>query len=76
MSGYSTPISNLSDITGESEYDRFYQKWEKVIKSGMDNDYITLNPYATKMLPKHDSRVATVKRLQEAVSELSKMPKS
>jgi len=52
-----TPESGISMISGESDSDRFYRKWEKIIKSGMESDTSSLNPYAVQMLPKEDPKI-------------------
>ena len=63
--------NNISAITGETEYDRFYQKWEKIIKSGISENTSTstLNSFAVAMLPKDDPALQAVKRLENAVKE-------
>lgn len=42
-----SPINiELSFISEESEVEKFNRQWEKVIKSGMENDPSYLNSYA------------------------------
>ena len=48
---------NMSAITGQSDYERFLDKWDQVLKSGMGNnqaDYSYLNEFAVQMIPRHD----------------------
>ena len=61
----------FSELTGESEQEKFHKKWDKIIQSGMQQDITFLNPMAHKMLPKDDIGLLTVKRLKKELSELS-----
>ncbi|CDW78999.1 ww domain containing protein [Stylonychia lemnae] len=68
--------SDITQITGQTEYDRHYQKWEKIIKSGTgENQLNFFNEYAVAMLPKEDLGIKTINRLQKALKDLSNMPK-
>ena len=63
----------ISDMTGETQQERFHRKWEKIINSGMDKEDLTfLNPNASLMLPRtgNDPGLQTVKRLQKELGEL------
>ena len=67
----------VSEITGATEQEMFHRRWEKIINSGMEKEDLTfLNPMASKMLPKHDSGVSNILRLQKELGELSqRLPK-
>ena len=56
-------LSALSDMTGQSTKERFYRKWEKVIKSGIEPDYSSLNPIAAKLIQKDEPAILTINRL-------------
>lgn len=58
----------VSDITGSSEHEKFYIKWESVIKSGMHEDLTRLNPMAHWMMAKEDAGLLTVNRLQRELA--------
>ena len=60
-----------TELTGETEQERFHKKWDKIIQSGMTTDLTHLNPMAHKMLPKDDLGLLTVKRLKKELGELS-----
>lgn len=69
---------NMSAITGQSDYERFLDKWDQVLKSGMGNnqaDYCFLNEFALQMLPNHDQAREAVRRLERAAFELRAMDK-
>jgi hypothetical protein len=63
----------ISDITGSTEQEVFYSKWEKIIRSGMEEDLTRLNPMAHWMIPKDDIGLLTVARLKR---ELGTIPSS
>lgn len=48
---YFASEKGLSELTSASDHERFYNKWEKVISSGMVEDHRFLNPMAVKILP-------------------------
>ena len=68
-------ISDISGISGQSEYDRLYLRWERVIKSGLEENHSALNPCAVALLPKEDLGLKTIKRLEKALKDLTNMPK-
>lgn len=48
----------VSELTGLSEQELFYRKWERVISSGMEKEDLTfLNPMASKMLKRDDAGI-------------------
>ena len=51
-------------------------KWEKVISSGMREDYRALNPMAVWMLPKDEPGLRAVERLKSGIVDLSRLPKT
>ena len=53
-----------SELTTSTDHERFHNKWEGVIGSGYHNDHSNLNPMAVWMLPKHDTGLSAVNRLQ------------
>lgn len=54
----------VSELTGITEQDLFHRRWEKIINSGMEKEDLTfLNPMASKMLPREEPGIQTVKRL-------------
>ena len=61
----------VSDITGTTEHEVFYSKWEKIIKSGMEEDFTRLDPMAYKILPKDDIGLLTVARLRRELGNAS-----
>ena len=67
--------SDLSGITGSTEQERFYNKWEKIIASGLREDFSQLNPMAVWMLPKDDLGLKTVARLKRELGDIqTKLP--
>jgi hypothetical protein len=62
--------SAKSDITGSTENERFYSKWEKIIKSGMEEDLTRLNPMAHWMVPKDDYGLMMVARLKRELGSI------
>jgi hypothetical protein len=63
----------ISQITGESDYQQFIRKWDKVVRSGMGNNICEttlMNEFAVQMLPQHDPSMDAVKKLSKAVFEL------
>ena len=60
----------MSDITGSTENERFYETWIKIIKSGMEEDLTRLNPMAHWMMPKDDIGLLTVARLKRELGNL------
>ena len=67
----------ISELTGTTEQEVFYRKWEKIINSGMEKEDLTfLNPMASRMLPRDDPGILAVNRLQKELGELnSRLPK-
>jgi len=61
----------VSDITGTTDHEQFYAKWEKIIKSGMEEDLTRLDPMAFKILPKDDIGLLTVARLRRELGSAS-----
>jgi len=49
----------------------FYNKWEKIIKSGMEEDLTRLNPMAHWMMAKDDIGLLTVQRLKRELGSIS-----
>lgn len=68
----------MSDLTGQSDYERFLAKWDKILKSGTGDDQLSwryLNEYAHLMLPREDPAMKAVKRFERAVFELTMIEK-
>ena len=72
-----TSDKGISELTGATEQEMFHRRWEKIINSGMEKEDLTfLNPMASKMLPREDAGIQTVKRLQKELGELAnRLPK-
>ena len=72
-----TSDKGISEITGATEQEMFHRRWEKIINSGMEKEDLTfLNPMASKMLPREDAGIQTVKRLQKELGDLAtRLPK-
>jgi len=68
--------SGQTNMTTKTDYEKFYSKWEKIIKSGMEEDFTQLNGMASWMLPKEDTGIKTVNRLQRELHNLTKLPKT
>jgi predicted short-subunit dehydrogenase-like oxidoreductase (DUF2520 family) len=49
----------------------FYNKWEKIIKSGIEEDLTRLNPMAHWMMAKDDIGLLTVQRLKRELGSIS-----
>ena len=61
----------VSDITGSTEQEVFYSKWEKIIRSGMEEDLTRLNPMAHWMMPKDDIGLLTVAKLKRELGSIA-----
>ena len=70
----SSPYSRRRDediLSTQTDYERFLDKWDKVLKSGTaDSGLQYLNEYATLLLKRDDPAMAAVKRLHTAAFEL------
>jgi len=72
---YFASEKGLSELTSSTDHERFYNKWEKIISSGMQEDHRQLNPMATRILPKEDAGLKSVDRLMKGLSDLVRLPK-
>lgn len=67
----------LSQVTTQTDYEKFLEKWEKVLKSGTADsglyDWQYLNEYATLMLKRDDPAMAAIKRFHKAAFELKQI---
>lgn len=67
----------ISQVTTQTEYEKFLEKWEKVLKSGTADsglyEWQYLNEYATLMLKRDDPAMAAIKRFQKAAFELKQI---
>ena len=81
---HSSPFSNrissdiVSQLTGQTDYERFVDKWDKILKSGTGQnmyEWQYFNEFAQFMIPQDDIRLNTVKRFEKAVFELKLMDK-
>jgi hypothetical protein len=64
----------MSEVTTQTEYERFFERWDKVLKSGTAEsglyEWQYFNEYSTMMLKRDDPAMATIKRFEKAVFEL------
>ena len=64
----------MSEVTTQTEYERFLERWDKVLRSGTAEsglyEWQYFNEYATMMLKRDDPAMATIKRFEKAVFEL------
>ena len=72
---YFASEKGLSQLTSETDNERFFDKWEKIISSGMQEDHRNLNPMAVWILPKEDAGLQSVDRLMKGLSDLVCLPK-
>ena len=79
IKSHSSPFTNrissdlVSQLTGQTDYERFVDKWDNILKSGTGQnlyEWQYFNEYAQFMLPQDDIRLNTVKRFEKAVFEL------
>ena len=64
----------MSEVTTQTEYEKFLERWDKILKSGTADsgqyEWQYFNEYATMMLKRDDPAMATIKRFQNALFEL------
>jgi hypothetical protein len=56
----------MSEVTTQTEYEKFLERWDKILKSGTADsgqyEWQYFNEYATMMLKRDDPAMATIKR--------------
>jgi hypothetical protein len=67
----------ISEVTTQTEYEKFLEKWDKILKSGTTDsgqyEWQYFNEYATMMLKRDDPGMATIKRFEKALFELKQI---